>query len=114
MILEKILRRISPSTHTFEFIAFRFLVPKGGDSDQNSKLDSKQVLSQSLQSSASLSLFLTLRHVHLECLTPAGQASKKFDDILSTDLLASTKYMPQLANLIKCQTYLYPRLHSSV
>lgn len=59
-------------------------------------------------------MFLTLRHVQLECLTPAGQASKKFDDVLSTDFLGSSKYMPQLANLIKSQTYLYPRLHSSV
>ena len=59
-------------------------------------------------------MFLTLRHVHLECLSPAGQGSKKFEDVLSTDLLGSTKHLPQLATLIKSQTYLYPRLHSSV
>lgn len=46
-------------------------------------------------------MFLTLRHVYLESLTPAGEVSKKFAELMATDILGSTKQMPQLASLIK-------------
>jgi hypothetical protein len=63
---------VAPTSQTFEFIIDHFLLHGSGDADKKSKVDVKAALSQVLQASSSLSLFFTLRHVHLDCLGPAG------------------------------------------
>lgn len=63
-----------------------------------------------MESSAYLSLFLGLRVIYLDM----GAQTKDYDEIFQQNFVQNKKYLHKIGALLKQQTYLYPRLHSSV
>lgn len=126
--LEKILTRISATASSFDYILERFLLyqeagsgkKESGDKKGKKTIDEKEVLSTALLESSSLSMFLMLRQVYARLGKSDGSQihSKKYAELMQMDVLAVGNQKVQsgteLAQLIKQQTYLYPRLHSCV
>lgn len=81
-------------------------------SEAKPDLSPPQFMDKVLNQSSTLSLFLALRRVYLSGVLPDSKpASAKFVDI---DVLSETKYLDKANHLVRKQTYLYPRLHSSL
>ena len=72
-------------------------------------MDFKSVI---LSDSNKLSLFLRLKSAYLDLLGPG--LSQEYDSVFAYKLLSEKKNLKQIASLLLRQTYLYPRLHSSV
>jgi len=111
VIIDKTLRKVSANVATFDLVADSFLAPK--DKADDSKKE-KALESNVLSSSASLSMFLTLRLAYFEVIAPLGKLSKNYNELMAFDILDSTKQLAKALPLVKAQTYLYPRLHSSL
>jgi len=111
VIIDKTLRKVSANVATFDLVADSFLAPK--DKADDSKKE-KALESNVLSSSASLSMFLTLRLAYFQVIAPLGKLSKNYNELMAFDILDSTKQLAKALPLVKAQTYLYPRLHSSL
>lgn len=103
VIISKVLRAQNGSVKIFDYLVQKLLI--NSDSKQG------QLESAIFQSSSSLSLYLTLKGLYLEFFD--GQ-SKEFNNDMQLHFIKNKKHLHQISSLIKSQTYLFPRLHSSV
>lgn len=103
VIISKILKAQNRSVKIFDYIVQKLL----GSPDKIKNHKDSVIF----QSSSSLSLFLTLRDIYS---TSFDGQSKEMNDILHMNFMKDKKILLQISTLIKGQTYLYPRLHSSI
>jgi len=105
-VLVKVLKQLGRSVKFFDHVVEKLLmISKTGEKKE------RQLQDKILSGSSELSLFLVLRDVYLECF--AGQ-SNEYDEIMNFNIIQNKKCLHQISTLMKSQTYLYPRLHSSV
>jgi len=106
VIVVKVLRTLVKGVKVFDYVVEKLLLA-------NKPTEGKQAQLQDtiFQTSSSLSLFLCLRDAYLECFD--GQ-SQEHDEIMQYQVVQNKKHLHQISALIKAQTYLYPRLHSSL
>ena len=104
VVLGKILKTLTKSVKIFDHVVDSFLY--GSDDNKG-----KQLQDKILSSSSDLALFLTLREIYLDIYD--GQ-SKEYGEIMSFSIFSNKKTLHQISSLMKSQTYLHPRLHTSV
>lgn len=86
----------------------QLIIKKGKGEEEAKSFDFKaNILSESNR----LSLFLRLKEVYY---SNYSGMSKEYEEIFGYKVLADKKNIKLIAKLVSKQTYLYPRLHSSV
>ena len=88
------LQKNNKSIKLFEYVCAKFKISEG----------------RIMSTSSDLSLFLTLRSIYKD---QYDGASKQFDNIMNVEIFKDKKMVMGANGLVKHQTYLYPRLHSS-
>lgn len=94
LLLIKVLQSGQKSVKLFEHICSSLKISEG----------------KIVTSSSDLSLFLSLRNIYL---LNFNRDSKEFDSLMQIEIVGNKKYLQHISALIKTQTYLYPRIHSS-
>lgn len=102
--LVKILKNTTKSVKVFDYIVKKLLV---GDLSENAKVDEGFLF----KTSSSISLFLIIRKIYREKFQ--GE-SKEYNTLMNSDFIKNKTYLNSFLNIVKTQTYLYPRLHLSV
>jgi len=101
VIIVKVLKTQIKSVKIFDYLVQKLLFFSTKESQENTIF----------LSSSNLSLYLSLKEMYLDAFE--GQ-SKEYDNIMHYQFIQNKKHLNQINLLIKAQTYLFPRLHSSV